>query len=327
MQDIAARAGVSMGTVSHVINRKTTVRDAVRQRVQQAIDELGFRPNHLSRALRTQRTNLIGMVIPDITNPFFPSVVRGVEDAAYRASFRLLLCNADNDLQKESAYLADLQQFLAAGVILIPSADHKISWDSSAPLVCIDRVPANWPGDSVTVENFGGGYAAGRHLADVGHRIVGVIHGPSNVVTTSDRLRGFLKALADRGVSVSLEYIQQGAFDQESGYASCMRLLRLVPRPTALFAVSDLMAVGALAAVKAFKLSCPVDVSIISFDGLSFSDFTSPQLTSVLQPSYQLGHSAAQMLLERIQGDDSPPRKLVLPTELRIRDSVQAPSR
>ena len=325
MHDIARRAEVSLGTVSHVINGKVSVREAVRLRVQNAIDELGYQPNQLSRALRTNRTNLIGMVIPDIMNPFFPSVVRGVEDVAFRSSYRILLCNADNDLEKEMAYLNDLRSFMPAGIILIPSIDHKLSLKSDFPMVCIDRRPPDWVGDSVTVENFEGGYAAGKHLTHLGHRTIGILRGPTQVVTVGDRVRGLMKALSESGVSVSSEYVQDGQFDQESGYTFAMRLLRLIPRPTAIFAASDLMAVGALAAVKASKLICPRDVSIVSFDGLSFTDFTDPALTCIVQPSYQLGHAAARLLIDRIEGDTSPSRHIVLRTELRIRDSVQSP--
>ncbi|MDE1163151.1 MAG: LacI family DNA-binding transcriptional regulator [Acidobacteriaceae bacterium] len=326
MHDIARRANVSLGTVSHVINRKVTVSEDVRQRVQEAIRELGYQPNHLSRALRTNRTNIIGMVIPDITNPFFPSVVRGVEDVAFAANYRLLLCNADNDAAKETAYLNDLRAFMPAGIILIPSNDHKVTWSESYPLVCIDRPPAEWPGDSVTVENFEGGYAAGAHLAQLGHKTVGILRGPANVVTSTERVKGFTKALAERGVQISPEYVQESHFDQESGYQSAMRLLRLVPRPTAIFAGNDLIAVGALSAIKAAKLRCPEDVSLVSFDGLSFADFTDPALTTVVQPSYQIGLAAGRLLLERINGDQSAPRNVVMKTELKIRDSTQAPS-
>jgi LacI family transcriptional regulator len=323
MLDIARRAGVSLGTVSHVINGKVAVREVVRARVQRVIDELDYQPNHLSRALRTNRTNLIGVIIPDITNPFFPSVVRGIEDVAFHYSYRLLLCNADNDVAKETAYLNDLSSFFPAGIILIPSLDHKVTATAQYPMVCIDRRPPDWQGDSVTAENFEGGYLAGRHLLQHGHRNIAVVRGPANVVTATDRLRGFLKALEEQNISVSPEYIQAGAFDQENGYLCTMRLLRMVPQPTAVFTTSDLMAVGALLAIKASKLRCPQNVSLVSFDGLYFTEFTEPALTSIVQPSYQLGHAAARLLIERIEGDTSPPRSIVLKTELKIRDSVQ----
>jgi DNA-binding LacI/PurR family transcriptional regulator len=309
MHDIARLADVSLGTVSHVINGKVGVRPEVRARVQKVIDELRYQPNHLSRALRTNRTNLIGMIIPDIMNPFFPAVVRGVEDVAYSSSYRLLLCNADNDTAKEEAYLSDLRSFLPAGIILMPSFEHRLSWVSEFPIVCIDRRPPDWEGDSVTVENFEGGYKAGRHLTLLGHRTIGIIR--------------FQKALGEKGVELLPEYIHEGVFTQESGYICGMRLLRLVPRPTAIFAANDLIAFGALAAVKASKLKCPQDVSIIGFDGLGLTDITEPALTSIMQPSYQLGSTAARLLLNRIGGDTSPAQHIVLKTELAIKDSVQ----
>jgi len=299
MHDVAKLADVSLGTVSHVINGKIGVRPEVKARVQKVIDELRYQPNPLSRALRTNRTNLIGMIIPDIMNPFFPAVVRGVEDVAFRSSYRLLLCNADNDTAKEEAYLNDLRSF------------------------CIDRRPPDWEGDSVTVENFEGGYNAGRHLTLAGHATIGIVRGPFNVVTANDRIRGFQKALDERGIELQPEYIHEGVFSQESGYICAMRLLRLVPRPTAIFAANDLMAIGALAAVKALKLKCPQDVSIIGFDGLGLTEITEPALTSIIQPSYQLGSTAARLLLNRIGGDTSPAQHIVLKTELAMKDSVQ----
>jgi len=323
MHDVAKLADVSLGTVSHVINGKIGVRPEIKARVQKVIDELRYQPNPLSRALRTNRTNLIGMIIPDIMNPFFPAVVRGVEDVAFRSSYRLLLCNADNDTAKEEAYLNDLRSFFPAGIILIPTFEHKLSWASEFPIVCIDRRPPDWEGDSVTVENFEGGYNAGRHLTLAGHATIGIVRGPFNVVTANDRIRGFQKALDERGIELQPEYIHEGVFSQESGYICAMRLLRLVPRPTAIFAANDLMAIGALAAVKALKLKCPQDVSIIGFDGLGLTEITEPALTSIIQPSYQLGSTAARLLLNRIGGDTSPAQHIVLKTELAMKDSVQ----
>ncbi|WP_254060076.1 LacI family DNA-binding transcriptional regulator [Granulicella sp. L56] len=323
MHDIAAHANVSVGTVSHVLNDTATVREVLKKRVLKSIEELGYSVNHLSRGLRRNKTNLIGVIIPDIMNPFFPAVVRGVEDLAFKSNYRVLLCNADNDVKKEEAYLADLQSFLAAGIILIPSVDHKIVGKGMPPVVCVDRKPKGWKGDSVTVANAAGGYLAAQHLINMGHRQVGIVRGPSNVTTATERVDGFLKAMAEHKIVVLSEYLQSGSFDQESGYACTLRLLNLLPRPTAIFTASDLMAVGALAAVKNQKLKCPKDVSIISFDGLAFTQMTEPAITSIFQPSYQLGYSAVRLLLERINGMDSPPQDIVLDTELKMKDSVR----
>jgi DNA-binding LacI/PurR family transcriptional regulator len=323
MHDIASHAKVSVGTVSHVINGTASVREVLKKRVLESIEELGYSVNNLSRGLRRNQTNLIGVIIPDIMNPFFPAVVRGVEDLAFKSNYRVLLCNADNDVKKEAAYLLDLQSFLAAGIILLPSIDHKIMGEGMPPVVCVDRKPRGWKGDSVTVANAEGGYLAAKHLIKMGHEQIGIVRGPSNVATATDRVEGFLKAMREHKLSVSSEYMQTGLFDQESGYTCTLRLLNLLPRPTAIFTASDLMAVGALAAIKAQKLKCPKDVSIISFDGMPFTQMTEPAITSIFQPSYQLGCSAVRLLLERINGSDSPPQDIVLDTELKIKDSVR----
>jgi DNA-binding LacI/PurR family transcriptional regulator len=324
MHQIAKRAGVSLGTVSHVINDTAPVRDPLRQRVLDAIKKLGYQPNQLSRGLRRNKTNMIGMIIPDITNPFFPGVVRGVEDVAYKSSYRLVLCNTDNDPSKEVTYLSDLKSFLPAGLLIIPSIDSSVSADQSGPpIVCIDRRPRGWKGDIVTVANEEGGYKAAQHLIEMGHRQIGVISGPSHLTNAGERLRGFTKALSDANVPIAPEYIQEALFDRTSGYSSALRLLHLLPCPTAIFAANDLMAMGALSAVRESRLACPADISIISFDGLDLTELTDPALTAIYQPGYQLGYTAARLLLDRINGlQDDPPQEIVLKTELRVRNSV-----
>lgn len=323
MHQIARRADVSLGTVSHVINETARVREPLRRRVLEAIETLGYQPNQLSRGLRRNRTNIIGMIIPDITNPFFPAVVRGVEDVAYKSSYRIVLCNADNDPKKELTYLNDLKSFLPAGILLIPSEDSSVAVDSAGPqMVCIDRQPVDWKGDIVTVANEEGGYRAGRFLLQMGHRCVGVAAGPHHLVNAAQRLAGFLRALREANVPIGPEYIQESVFDRAGGHVSAQRLLQLLPCPTAIFAANDLIALGVLSAVREFKLNCPRDVSIISFDALDLTEFTDPALTGIYQPGYQLGCTAARLLIERIAGMHTPPQEIVLKTELRVRNSV-----
>ncbi|MDR3726518.1 MAG: LacI family DNA-binding transcriptional regulator [Terracidiphilus sp.] len=323
MHQIAREAGVSLGTVSHVINGTATVSEPLRQRVMKIIKNLGYEPNELSRGLRLNKTNIIGMLIPDITNPFFPGVVRGVEDVAYKHSYRLVLCNTDNDSSKEIIYLSQLKSFLPAGIVIIPSIDSTVANNlSGPPVVCVDRRPDGWKGDFVTVANREGAYKAARHLIEMGHRKIGVIAGPSHLTNAMDRLQGFLQALHDENLPISPEYIQEALFDRTSGYTSAIRLLQLLPRPTAIFTTNDLMAMGALSAVRESKLSCPADVSIISFDGLDMTELTDPALTTVYQPGYQLGYTAARLLLERMEGSKEPAKEIALATELRVRNSV-----
>jgi LacI family transcriptional regulator len=328
MRQIAERAQVSIGTVSHVINETATVRPQLRERVLEAIRSLGYQPSALARGLRQNRTNMLGMVIPDITNPFFPGVVRGVEDVAYKRSFRVILCNADNDPAKEASYVRELRSYRIAGLLIIPAAGADIAGhlrayaSASVPVVCIDRVPDGWKGDSVLVANAEGAYLATQHLIQTGHRRLAAISGPRKLTNASERLKGFTRALSEAGLQIEPEFIQEGEFDTASGYRAALRLLRMLPRPTAIFACNDLIAFGVLQAARELKLRCPEDVSIVGFDSLEFTKFTDPSLTSVYQPGYQLGATAARLLLQRVDGMRSAPKKVILPTELQKRNSV-----
>jgi len=331
MRQIAKRAGVSIGTVSHVINGTAGVRDNLRQRVLEAIRHLNYQPSQLGRGLRRSRTSMLGMIIPDVTNPFFPAVVRGVEDIAYSRSYRVVLCNTDNDPAKEIAYLNQLESYRPVGLLLIPAAESRISGPlkklaaSGAPVVCIDRQPPGWRGDVVMVANEEGTYNATRHLLRMGHRCLAVITGPQHLSNAVQRLKGFLRATEEARIAVEPEYIQPARFDRHTGYQAAMRLLRMLPRPTAILACNDMMALGTLQAVRESNLRCPEDISIVGFDNLEFTEFTFPALTTVHQPGYQLGATAARRLLERIDGSSARPRKIFLQTELKTRNSVAAP--
>ena len=332
MRQIAKRADVSIGTVSHVINGTAKVREKLRLRVLEAVRSLGYQPSQLGRALRRNQTSMLGMVIPDITNPFFPAVVRCVEDVAYKRSYRIVLCNTDNDPQKEILYVNDLRSYRPAGLLVIPAAESHITAllrsvaSSGPPVVCIDRRPTGWDGDVVVVANEEGSYAATRHLLRMGHRHLAVIAGPLHLTNAAERLKGFRRALAEARVSIESEYIQEARFDRPSGHQAALRLLRMVPRPTAIFACNDLMALGVLLAARELNVRCPEELSIVGFDNLDIAEFTDPTLTTVHQPGYQLGATAARLLLERIDGLRQRPKKLVLPTELKVRQSAAPPS-
>ena len=332
MRQIAERARVSIGTVSHVINDTAKVREKLRQRVLEAIRSLGYQPSQLARGLRRNQTSMLVMIIPDVTNPFFPAVVRGVEDVAYSSSLRLVLCNTDNDPRKEISYLNELRAYRPAGWLVIPAADSEIAAHLKSPVpgppvVCLDRQPKGWSGDVVLVANEAGSYSATRHLLRMGHRQLAVITGPLHLANAVERLNGFKRALAEAKVSIEPDYVQEARFERNSGYHAAKRLLGMLPRPTAIFACNDLMALGVLLAARELGLHCPEELSIVGFDNLDFAEFTAPALTTVCQPGYQLGTTAARLLLERIAGLKQPPQKVVLPTELKIRNSVAPPSR
>lgn len=326
MRQIAQRARVSIGTVSHVINDTATVREKLRERVLEAIRSLGYQPSQLARGLRRNQTSMLVMIIPDVTNPFFPAVIRGVEDVAYKSSLRLVLCNTDNDPRKEMSYLNEMRAYRPAGWLVIPSVDSEIAnhfhAEAGPPVVCLDRQPRGWRGDVALVANEEGAYRATCHLLRMGHRQLAVITGPLHLANAVERLEGFKRALAEAKVHLEPDYIQEARFERNSGYQAAIRVLRMLPRPTGIFACNDLMALGVFLAARELGLRCPEDVSIVGFDNLDFAEFTAPALTTVHQPGYQLGTSAARLLLERMNGSTEPAKKIVLPSELKIRNSV-----
>jgi len=331
MKEIARLADVSLGTVSHVLNGTVKVREPLRKRVLDAVQRTGYQPSQLARGLRKDKTNILAMIIPDILNPFFPGVVRGAEDVAFSNGFRLVLCNTDNDHAKEISHLKALQSYLPSGLIVIPSdfSDLAAQADSyrkaGSAVVCVDRLPRHWDGDSVTINNAEGSFHATSYLIDLGHQHLAAITGPLRLTNSQDRLKGFKKALRQAGLDTSPEYLQETTFDKAGGYAKTKILLRMVPRPTAIMACNDMIALGALQAIREAGLHCPDDISIMGFDGLDLTEMTTPQLASVYQSPYQLGATAAQLALDRVNEKNSPVRKIVLKTELRIRESVAPP--
>jgi LacI family transcriptional regulator len=331
MKDIARIARVSLGTVSHVLNNSANVREHLRQRVLEAVEEVGYQPSQLARGLRRDKTNVIGMIIPDITNPFFPAVVRGAEDIAFSNGYRLILCNTDNDHSKELVHLKELRTYLPAGLIVIPSNFSDLTTEaesyrrSGTGVVCVDRLPRNWAGDSVTANNQEGALEATRYLIQMGHKKLAMIVGPQHLTNSKDRLNGFKKAIREAKIQIGPEYIQETTFDKQGGYSKALLLLRLIPRPTAIFAGNDMIALGVLRAIREAGLRCPEDVSVMGFDDLDIAEVTSPPLSSVSQSGYQLGTTAAHMLIERLHGDKAAGKHIVLKTSLSIRHSVAAP--
>lgn len=331
MKEIARMAGVSLGTVSHVLNDSAGVRQALRERVLEAVQSAGYQPSQLARGLRRDKTNMIGMIIPDITNPFFPAVVRGAEDIAFSNGYRLILCNTDNDHSKEMVHLNELRTYLPAGLIVIPSNFSDLTTQAESyrragtGVVCIDRLPKNWSGDTVTADNEEGAYNATRCLLQMGHTNLATIPGPLHLTNAQERLAGFKRAMREARLTLAPEYVQETTFDKQGGYAKTLILLRLIPRPTAIFAGNDMIALGALLAVREAGLRCPEDISLMGFDDLDIAETTNPSLSSVSQSGYQLGTAAARILLDRLEGDKGPAKHLVLKTTLKLRNSVAAP--
>jgi LacI family transcriptional regulator len=332
IKEIAKAAGVSIGTVSNVLNGLATVREHARKRVLEAVEELGYQPSMLGRALRKEKTNMIVMIVPDITNPFFPAAVRGAEDVAFQNGYRLVLCNSDNDSSKEATYIREMQTYRPSGLIIVP-ADLSQSLQGAkgyvkagTGVVYVDRIPPKWHGDSVTSAHEEGAYAATRHLIELGHERIATITGPLTATSAIARLAGFRRAMKTARLRVPANYVQEAEFNMHAGHAKATILLGTVPRPTAIFAGNDLIALGALAAIREAKLQCPRDVSLVGFDNLDETDVTEPTLTTVDQPAYQLGAQAAQAVIERASRKIGVSRHIVLSSELRVKGSTAPPS-
>jgi len=326
IHEVAERAGVSVTTVSHVINETRPVSDDLRRRVLAAMGELGYQPNALARSLRRKETHTIGMIVPDSANPFFAEVARGIEDVSFEQGYSVILCNSDGDLATELLYVNVLTEkqvdgilFVAAGV----STEHIRTLQARRmPLVVVDRDIPSVAVDSVLTDNASGGWLAVRHLVELGHRRIGCIAGPSDLTPSAERVTGYRRALRERDIPVDETLTVKGDFQYESGYQAAHQLLVMDDPPTAIFACNDLMAVGAIRAALELGRQVPASLSVVGFDDVRLASFTNPPLTTIVQPKFEMGTLAATMLLERIRDRDMPPCRRLLDTSLIIRQST-----
>lgn len=327
MHDIARESGVAIGTVSNVLNGLESVRPKIKERVTRAITKLGYEPNQAARALRRNRSDIIGMVIPDITNPFFPLVVRGAEDAAYKKGLRLILGNSDEDAEKEIKYVNDLLQYNPTCLILIPGSrsvlDAGILANSRCPTVCIDKRIKGWKGVLVASANEEGGYRATRYLLSMGHKRIAIISG-ANTGVSLDRSDGYKRALEEEGIDQNREYLmEEDRFDRPAGYRATLALLQTKNPPTAIFAENDLMAIGSIEAIREMGLKCPQDISVVGFDNLDVCEMIEPALTTISQSPYDIGAKAVEVALHILEQNFTGAENVVLPVNLILRNSVR----
>ncbi|ABG03799.1 transcriptional regulator, LacI family [Rubrobacter xylanophilus DSM 9941] len=320
MRDVARRAGVSPATVSRVLNGVPTVGEEHRRRVLRAIEELGYRPNRLASNLRRQKAEMIGVVVSDIENPHFTGMVRAVEDAAYRKGYRVLLCNTDETPQKQRSYLEVLAAERVLGVILSPSdpEDEEIGelLDLGIPVVAFDRTVADPRADAVVVDNVGGVRAATRRLVAAGHERIGFVGGSEGIETGSGRLAGYREAMLEAGLEPRVAH---GGFRIEGGWEATRRLLS--EGLTALVVGNNLMTIGALRALREMGLRVPRDLALVAVDDPFWAELVEPPLTTLAQPVREMAGCAMRMMLERISGERSEPRREVFEFELRVRGS------
>lgn len=324
--EVARRAKVSISTVSRTINQTGKISAATQDRVRRVMHDLGYKPNRVARRLRAGgKCHLLGLIIPNIQNPFFADLARGVEDIAYRNSFAVLLCNYDEDSDKERFYLDVMQQESVDGVILPPVHEHDPAVlrfaESGIPVVCVDRALADFALDKVEIDNRRGAFEAMTHLLARGHRRIGVIAGPADSSTGRERLAGCHDALTRAGLTLSSELVRYGDYKQESGLRLTNELLTLPEPPTALFVANNLMTVGALEAVFARGLRIPQQIALVGFDDLPLAAVFNPPLTVVRQPAYEVGRSAAELLFRRLEEPGRPATSIKLAPELVLRGS------
>jgi LacI family transcriptional regulator len=331
IRDVAKRAGVAPTTVSRVINNSGYVSGTTRERVKAAIKELGYVPNRLARSLRLKRTHTLGLVVTDIANPFWPAVARGVEDTAHSAGFNVILCNTDESEAKQERYLDVLLQKRVDGILLVPACSSAAlgEWIESQtiPVILLDRRVDCASVDTVRGDSEDGAYQLVRHLISLGHERIAALSGRQDVSTAADRVAGYRRALAEAGLEARAEWVQWGRFSQASGYEATVRLLGTSPHPSALFAVNNFLAVGALRALRDADLRVPEDMSVVSFDDLMSELVIEPFLTVANQPAYEMGQRAAELLLARLSGTAPDGyQEIVLPVKVTIRSSSAQPA-
>jgi len=327
IKDVAERAGVSTATVSRALSGGS-VREDLKKRVIEAAQALKFRPNRAARNLRAGSTRTIGVLIPDIENPFFTSVICGIEEVVQAAGYSLLLANFNESPERERALLAAFHAEGVAGLIFTAScsltSQYQPMIEAGIPMVAVSRLPGRLKVDQVTVANEEGARAAVAHLIGLGHKRIAMINGPVNVSTAEERQRGYERAFLDAGLRVPEDLTVHCDFRQNAGFAAVSELLERSRRPTAIFAASNLLTLGALEAIHQLDLKIPEDVAIVGFDDMAWAKSLRPPLTTVAQPALEVGRSAARMLLERIQQPDTPRRQVVLETTLIVRASCGA---
>jgi LacI family transcriptional regulator, galactose operon repressor len=331
--EVAKRAQVSTATVSNVIRGTQRVSAALRERVNEAIQNLDYHPNELARGLKMRKTGILGMVLPDITNPFFPEIMRGAEDTAMDRGYFLLTANTDEQIERERRIVSALRSYRVDGVLLASAPGKNTTHirrtiDSGIPVVYIDRTPAGIKADSVLLDNVRGAREGVRHLISRGYRKIAMITGPQQVLTGRERLRGYKDALREAGIPLSPKFILEGDSHEESGYRLGKKILSYRAIPSAIFVSNGPMALGLLRAFDELKVRCPGEVAVVTFDDLAMFRTSHPQLTAVVQPSYEIGVRAATILIDRVEAKlTSGPVCLRVQPTLILRESSEAQPR
>jgi LacI family transcriptional regulator, galactose operon repressor len=330
IKDVARLSGVSSMTVSRVINGSERVSPETRQRVERAIAELGYVPSRLARGLIRQKTGTLALIVPDVANPFFTLIVRGAEDVARRAGYRMILADTRADLTIERDVIEEMLAHRVDGIVIAPVSDRSKGHLQrlaryGVAFVLIDRTVSGIESDVVTGDNAGGARRLVEHLISLGHRRIGFITESDDVSTARDRRQAYEAALAAAGLPPDPSLIVRSTVDPPGGFEGMRRLLKLDEPPTAVFTVNNLVALGAIEAVRAHELEVPDDFALVCFDDIEYASRLYPFLTVMAQPAETLGTLGTQLLLERIEGRaPEQPRVVVLPAQFVVRRSCGA---
>lgn len=329
IKDVARLAGVSVTTVSRVLNGERYVKEDLKQRVNLAIEELGYAPSHIARSLVRNKTNLIGVIVPDITSSFYATILSSIEEAASDNDYNLLVCNISEDIDKEQKYLNVFQEMRVEGIIImhekINDEIRGIIHKMKIPVIFSSVKPMEQEFISVIVDDYKAAYDATNYLIGLGHDAIGFIGGDMRDITSGqNRYSGYRNALTNSGIRIIHEYIRFGDYKVKSGYEQMKELLRVKQPPTAVFAVSDDMAVGAMNCIRDHGLRVPEDISIVGFDGSQLTELTRPTLTSMEQPIHEMGKVTMQVLLKQVETGEVPDRDIILEHRLVARESCKA---
>jgi LacI family transcriptional regulator len=330
--DVARRARVSIQTVSAVFHGKPGISEITRQRVRRAIDRLHYVPNGLASSLRARRTRTIGVLIPSITNPFFPDFVRGIEDSAHREGYSVFLCNSDEQRDKEIQYLQLLRQLTVSGYIVAYDLNNleveKILLQLAShhnPVITFGSRQMHERVIALKTDDVAGSFAITSHLIKLGHRRIALIQPPAGSRVQQDRTTGFLNALRTRKLPVPPEYLARGGFTVTAGQEGARMLATLPEPPTAIVAANDLVAIGAIAMFKELGWRVPADISVAGFDDVQMAALVDPPLTTIAQPTYAMGARAMQALLSQIDAPNARGQVIHFETSLVVRGSTAAP--
>ncbi len=325
IRTVAAKAGVSIATVSRFLNGNARINAETEARVRDAIDELGYLPNASARGLVTNTTRTIALIFPKLSGPFFSALIRGAEMEASTSGYHLLIYGASDGTTGDENRALGLLATKVDGLILASQeAQQRYLRDlqrQAVPVVLLGEKPDGVTGDSIIPDNIGGAARMVTHLIEHGYRRIALIQGPETQTHANDRARGYCDALQTHELPCSSELMIPGAFNERSGYAAMQQLLQQQPRPEAVFAANDQMAIGALAAIHESGLHVPADIALVGFDDIEPARYLQPSLTTVHQDMEGQGQLAVQMLLARVQGSKAPAETRVIPTELVIRRS------